>query len=127
MPPTRVWLDPHAEWTSKLYERLLAKRIVMASEMGVLDIPEKDIVQKWRLQPGKMLLVDLEQGRLIPDDEIKAAVELMFEVKVDAVNTVNAAGKAKRFGGRLGKRSDSKKAYVKLAEGQTIDFAGVEK
>jgi large subunit ribosomal protein L23 len=59
--------------------------------------------------------------------EIKAAVELMFEVKVDAVNTVNAAGKAKRFGGRLGKRSDSKKAYVKLAEGQTIDFAGVEK
>src|SRR6202043_1012312 len=47
-------------------------RIVMASEMGVLQIPEKDIVTKWRLQPGKMLLVDLEQGRLIPDDEIKA-------------------------------------------------------
>ena len=59
--------------------------------------------------------------------EIKAAVELMFEVKVDAVNTVNAAGKAKRFGGRPGRRSDSKKAYVKLAAGQTIDFAGVEK
>src|SRR6201986_5110035 len=47
-------------------------RIVMASEMGVLTIPEQDIVTKWRLQPGKMLLVDLEQGRLIPDDEIKA-------------------------------------------------------
>src|SRR6202171_5529248 len=47
-------------------------RIVMASEMGVLKIPEEDIVTKWRLQPGKMLLVDLEQGRLIPDDEIKA-------------------------------------------------------
>src|SRR6202140_2302474 len=47
-------------------------RIVMASEMGVLPIPEKDIVQKWRLQPGKMLLVDLEKGRLIPDEEIKA-------------------------------------------------------
>ena len=47
-------------------------RIVMASEMGVLDIPEEDIITKWRLQPGKMLLVDLEQGRLIPDDEIKA-------------------------------------------------------
>jgi glutamate synthase (NADPH) large chain len=37
-----------------------------------LKIPEEDIVTKWRLQPGKMLLVDLEQGRLIPDDEIKA-------------------------------------------------------
>src|SRR6201989_1920677 len=47
-------------------------RIVMASEMGVLKIPEEQIVTKWRLQPGKMLLVDLEQGRLIPDDEIKA-------------------------------------------------------
>src|ERR1700722_9184745 len=47
-------------------------RIVMASEMGVLAIPEEDIVTKWRLQPGKMLLVDLEEGRLIPDEEIKA-------------------------------------------------------
>ena len=49
-------------------------RIIMASEMGVLHIPEKDIVTKWRLQPGKMLLVDLEEGRLIPDEEIKAAL-----------------------------------------------------
>jgi glutamate synthase domain-containing protein 2/glutamate synthase domain-containing protein 1/glutamate synthase domain-containing protein 3 len=49
-------------------------RIIMASEMGVLPIAEKDIVQKWRLQPGKMLLVDLEQGRLIPDDELKATL-----------------------------------------------------
>jgi glutamate synthase (NADPH) large chain len=47
-------------------------RIVMASEMGVLPIPEEDVVTKWRLQPGKMLLVDLEEGRLIPDEEIKA-------------------------------------------------------
>src|SRR6201990_1696515 len=49
-------------------------RILMASEMGVLPIPEKDIVRKWRLQPGKMLLVDLQQGRLIPDDELKATL-----------------------------------------------------
>src|SRR6202034_406011 len=52
-------------------------RIVMASEMGVLKIPENEIVTKWRLQPGKMLLVDLEQGRLIPDDEIKASLARM--------------------------------------------------
>ena len=44
----------------------------MASEMGVLPIPEEEIVTKWRLQPGKMLLVDLVEGRLIPDEEIKA-------------------------------------------------------
>jgi len=49
-------------------------RVVMASEMGVLDIPEKDIIRKWRLQPGKMLLVDLVEGRLIPDDELKASL-----------------------------------------------------
>src|SRR3954454_14548994 len=49
-------------------------RIIMASEMGVLPIPEKDIVTKWRLQPGKMLLVDLDEGRLIPDDELKATL-----------------------------------------------------
>jgi glutamate synthase (NADPH) large chain len=49
-------------------------RIIMASEMGVLPIPERDIVQKWRLQPGKMLLVDLDEGRLIPDEELKATL-----------------------------------------------------
>jgi len=49
-------------------------RIIMASEMGVLKIPEKDIVKKWRLQPGKMLLVDLDEGRLIPDEELKATL-----------------------------------------------------
>src|SRR5712671_3194843 len=46
----------------------------MASEMGVLPIPEKDIVRKWRLQPGKMLLVDLDEGRLIPDEELKSTL-----------------------------------------------------
>jgi glutamate synthase (NADPH/NADH) large chain len=45
--------------------------VVMASEMGVLDIPEERIVKKWRLQPGKMLLIDLEAGRIIDDDELK--------------------------------------------------------
>ncbi|GBE23345.1 ferredoxin-dependent glutamate synthase 1 [bacterium BMS3Bbin01] len=45
--------------------------VVMASEMGVLDIPEEKIVKKWRLQPGKMLLIDLEQGRIIDDAELK--------------------------------------------------------
>ncbi|MDO8288434.1 MAG: glutamate synthase large subunit [Parvibaculum sp.] len=46
--------------------------VIMASEMGVLPIPEEKIVEKWRLQPGKMLLIDLEEGRIISDDEVKA-------------------------------------------------------
>jgi glutamate synthase (NADPH/NADH) large chain len=45
--------------------------VIMASEVGVLDIPEHKIVKKWRLQPGKMLLVDTEQGRIVDDDELK--------------------------------------------------------
>jgi large subunit ribosomal protein L23 len=53
--------------------------------------------------------------------EIKSAVEQLFKVKVKAVNTIRSAGKTKRFKGLLGRRSDSKKAIVSLAEGQTID------
>src|SRR6185437_4630641 len=46
--------------------------VVMASEAGVLDFPEERITRKWRLEPGRMLLVDLERGRIIDDDELKA-------------------------------------------------------
>src|SRR5215475_5015697 len=45
--------------------------VVMASESGVLAIPENKIVRKWRLQPGKMFLIDLEQGRIVDDEELK--------------------------------------------------------
>ena len=45
--------------------------VVLASEMGVLPIPEEKIVTKWRLQPGKMLLVDLEAGRIVSDEDMK--------------------------------------------------------
>jgi glutamate synthase (NADPH/NADH) large chain len=45
--------------------------VVMASEMGVLDIAQERIVKKWRLQPGKMFLIDMEQGRIIDDAELK--------------------------------------------------------
>ncbi|MCF8473355.1 MAG: glutamate synthase large subunit [Emcibacter sp.] len=48
--------------------------VVLASEMGVLPIPEGKIVKKWRLQPGKMLLIDTKQGRIISDEEIKAEI-----------------------------------------------------
>lgn len=56
--------------------------------------------------------------------EVKAAVEKLFNVKVDKVQVVNVKGKSKRFGQRLGKRSDWRKAYVSLEAGQDIDFAG---
>ncbi len=54
--------------------------------------------------------------------DIKAAVELMFGVKVAKVNLVNEIGKTRRFGKTLGRTQDLKKAYVRLAPGQTIDY-----
>jgi len=58
--------------------------------------------------------------------EIKKAVEQMFSVEVDTVRTTNVKGKNKRFGQRLGRRNDWKKAYVTLKAGQDIDFLAAE-
>ncbi|MFZ1814051.1 MAG: glutamate synthase large subunit [Rhizobiaceae bacterium] len=49
-------------------------RIIMASEAGVLPVPEESIIRKWRLQPGKMLLIDLEKGSIVSDEEIKSEI-----------------------------------------------------
>ncbi len=56
------WLETRDGW------------VVLASEAGVLDIPAENIIRKGRLQPGKLFLVDLEQGRIVPDEEVKAGV-----------------------------------------------------
>ena len=57
--------------------------------------------------------------------EIKAAVEMLFDVEVKAVNTILLKGKTKMWKGRPGRRSDMKKAMVTLVEGHTIDLMGV--
>lgn len=58
--------------------------------------------------------------------EIRQAVELLFEVDVKAVTVANVKGKVKRFGAQHGRRQEWKKAYVRIAEGQDIDFLGAE-
>lgn len=58
--------------------------------------------------------------------EVRKAVEKLFDVNVKSVQILNVRGKTKRFGAAEGKRSDWKKAIVRLAEGQDIDFTGVE-
>jgi large subunit ribosomal protein L23 len=58
--------------------------------------------------------------------EIKAAIELMFKTKVDDVTVLNVRGKERRFGKLNGRRRNWKKAYVRLAEGQEINFAATE-
>ncbi|WP_294638165.1 glutamate synthase central domain-containing protein, partial [uncultured Aquabacterium sp.] len=75
--------------------------IVLASESGVLPIPENKIVKKWRLQPGKMLLIDFEQGRIIEDEELKAQYASAkpyrqwienVRIKLDTIDVKGAAG-----------------------------------
>jgi len=57
-------------------------------------------------------------------NEIKTAVESLFDVSVEGVQVINVRGKVKRFGKTPGKRTNWKKAYVRLAEGDDIDFLG---
>jgi len=58
--------------------------------------------------------------------QIKKAVEEMFKVKVSSVKTISVKGKKKRMGMRQGKTKDWKKAYIKLEEGQNLDFMNTE-
>ena len=62
-----------------------------------------------------------EIAKTATKDDVKAAVEHLFNVKVLAVNVANIKGKSKSFRQRAGRRSDKRKAYVRLAEGQTLD------
>lgn len=59
--------------------------------------------------------------------EVRQAVELMFSVKVERVNVVNEPGKTRRFGRTTGRTQDWKKAYVRLADGQSIDYEAAAK
>ncbi len=78
-------------------------------------ITEKSMLSS---EAGKVtFLVPLNASK----DEVKAAVEAIFNVKVNKVNTIRQFGKEKRFKGYIGQRSDYKKAVVTLAEGQNID------
>jgi len=64
--------------------------VIMSSEAGVLDVEESKIVRKWRLQPGKMLLIDLEEGRIVSDEEIKhqLATKLPYQAWLERTQIV---------------------------------------
>ena len=80
------------------------------------------ISEKSAMAADKHQQITFEVARDANKSEIKAAVEKLFDVKVDEVKTSIVKGKTKRFGKNMGKRSDWKKASVRLAEGHDIDF-----
>jgi large subunit ribosomal protein L23 len=90
----------------KLYDVLLAPHITEKTSLA--------------MQNANQYAFRIRRDARKPD--VKAAVEMLFGVKVTEVQVVNEPGKARRFGKVQGRTSDSKKAYVRLAPGQTIDY-----
>ena len=89
--------------------------------LGVLRAPH--ISEKTaRLQESSQYVFEVASDATKAD--VKAAIEQMFSVNVQTVNVLNVKGKAKSFRRRAGRRSGWRKAYVRLADGQTIDVMG---
>ncbi len=88
--------------------------------MNVLLAPHVTEKTSLGMQNNNQYTFRVRRDATKPD--IKQAVELMFDVKVKAVQVVNEPGKSRRFGGRIGRTQDWKKAYVSLAQGQAIDY-----
>ncbi len=93
----------------------------MTSKAALYDVIRRPIITEKATQASESGAVVFEVAMESDKKLIKEAVETLFNVKVKAVNTTITKGKVKRFRGRLGTRSDVKKAYVTLVEGNTID------
>jgi large subunit ribosomal protein L23 len=91
--------------------------------MNIYGVIRKPLVtEKTTLEKDARNVIAFEVERAANKIEIKEAVEKLFKVEVTAVKTVNVAGKVKRVGRQVGKRSNWKKAYVSLKEGSNVDF-----
>ena len=91
--------------------------------MNIYDVIRKPLVtEKTTLEKDANNVIAFEVERSANKIEIKEAVEKLFKVEVTAVKTINVAGKVKRVGRQVGKRSNWKKAYVSLKEGSNVDF-----
>lgn len=91
--------------------------------MIIYDVIKKPLItEKSTIEKDNNNVVSFVVNRDANKIEIKAAAEKLFKVEVEAVRTINVAGKVKRAGKTMGKRSNWKKAYVTLKEGSNVDF-----
>jgi large subunit ribosomal protein L23 len=95
----------------------------MSAKAEHYDVIVKPIITEKATMASENGAVVFQVAKDANKPQIKEAVEALFGVKVKAVNTVIAKGKVKRFRGQLGSRSDVKKAYVTLEDGNTIDVS----
>jgi large subunit ribosomal protein L23 len=98
------------------------RRIIKSvSRERIYDIVRRPVITEKATRGSEHNQVTFEVALDASKPEIKLAVEALFDVKVTSINTLRVKGKEKRFKGRLGRRSDYKKAIVTLNEGQHID------
>jgi large subunit ribosomal protein L23 len=90
----------------------------------LFDIIERPVVTEKSTMGGALNKITFKVNRDADKNSIKQAVEQLFGVKVEQVNTIRQLGKQKRFRGSLGRRSDYKKAVVTLAAGENLDVMG---
>ncbi len=91
--------------------------------MNIYQVIKRPLVtEKTTLEKDSKNIIAFEVDKDANKLEVKEAVQKLFKVEVLEVNTVNIAGKRKRFGRNIGKRSNWKKAYVTLKEGSKVDF-----
>lgn len=93
------------------------------SQEKMYDILVRPLVTEKSTQQAAYNQYTFEVLKHATKPQVKKAVESIFKVTVEAVNTISIKGKTKRFRGRIGKRADYKKAVVRLKQGQTIDFS----
>ena len=93
----------------------------MTDKTALYDVIRKPIITEKSTMASEQNAMVFEVAKDATKPLIKEAVETLFSVKVKAVNTVNSKGKVKRFRGQIGRRADTKKAYVTLEEGHAID------
>jgi large subunit ribosomal protein L23 len=108
--------------TKKVVDIKDAPKKVASTEKLINILVAPHITEKTSLAMQNANTYSFRVLRASSKPEIKAAVELMFNVKVAKVNLVNETGKSRRFGKLQGRTQDIKKAYVRLAPGQTIDY-----
>lgn len=99
----------------------MAKAAVEAVDLRYFDVVIKPVITEKTTLIAEHNQVVFTVAKAATKPEIKAAVEALFDVKVEKVNTIVSKGKTKRWRGKPYRRSDAKKAIVTLAEGQTID------
>jgi len=98
----------------------------MNQEKKFILIREPHVSEKSTIVADKLKHFVFKVSTDASKNEIKDAVESLFNVKVEKVSTLNVKGKTKRFRGREGRRNDWKKAYVALQDGFDLDFASVD-